>query len=64
MSQKTSVLSYLRAGNPITPVKAIHEFNAFRLADIIFKLRAEGHNIRTTIKRTYGGKPYGEYTLI
>jgi hypothetical protein len=63
MSQKKKVLEYLEHGNPITPAKAQVEFNVWRLADVIYKLKKDGHKISTRIKRTFSGKFYAEYTL-
>lgn len=63
MAQKEKVLEYLQQGKTITPVKAIAEFAVYRLAAIIHRLRDEGHNITTVMKRSHNGKPYAEYRL-
>lgn len=61
-SQKKRILEYLQAGNKITPIEALNLFGCFRLSDIIFRLKAEGHNIHTEIVRV-GDKHFGRYTL-
>jgi hypothetical protein len=63
MTQETFVLTLLRAGVAITPAKALAEYNIWRLADVIYKLRYKGYNIRCTIKKSFSGKRYAEYTL-
>lgn len=64
MSQKNKVLEYLKSGKSITPLKALTEFQAFRLADIVFKLKKDGHKIITIMKRSHSNKPYAEYHLV
>ena len=63
-SQKEKVLIYLQAGNSITPIKAMHMFGAMRLADIIYRLKNEGDNIRTNLRRDPENKSYAQYTLM
>ena len=47
-SKKDKVLSYLKSGRSITQRDAINLFNAYRLADIVFRLNKEGYNIINT----------------
>ena len=63
-SQKDLVLSYLLMGKGITPMKALAEFNIFRLADVIYKLKKEGWPIGAEIKTSMTGKRYAEYKLM
>lgn len=64
LTQTEAVLQYMQNGNTITPAKAQVEFNCWRLAAVIHKLRAMGHNIITINKRSYVGKQYAEYALV
>jgi len=61
MSKKSKILTYLQKGKTITPAKAQIVFGAWRLADIVYKLKQEGHKIITTIKRAPNGVTYAEY---
>ena len=45
LSKKDRVGSWLKGGRTITQRDAIQNFNAYRLADIIFKLKQDGMNI-------------------
>jgi hypothetical protein len=63
ISQRAQILKHLRDGNTITQLEALGVFRAYRLADIILKLRQSGWNISTNMKRDAGGTPYGEYKL-
>jgi hypothetical protein len=45
MNKTQSVLSHLQRKRSITSWQAIEMFKATRLADIIFRLRCQGHNI-------------------
>ena len=51
MTQKQIVLSHLRKNNSITSWFAIQNYGMTRLADIILRLRKEGHNIETKIMK-------------
>lgn len=62
-NQKSAVLNYLREFGPITPLKAMSEFRIMRLAAVVKRLRNDGHDIHTTIRKTYDGRPYAEYSL-
>lgn len=48
ISQKSKVLDYLKSERVINQPLASKLFNVWRLSDIIFKLRREGHDIITT----------------
>lgn len=63
LSQKEFVLMALAMGQKLTPAKAIAEFNIWRLAAIIHKLKAEGASIRSEWKYSVSGKRYAEYSL-
>lgn len=62
MSQVNQVRRHLEAGNKITPLQALRQFGAMRLAHIIYKLRQQGYNI-VTDRRHQGGKYYAVYYL-
>jgi len=62
-SQKDMVLNYLLSGRGITHLKAQSEFKCMRLADVIYKLRAEGYHIESQDRRSFTGRRYAEYVL-
>ena len=62
MSQKSDVLAHLKTGKSITSIEALNLFQAFRLADIVFKLRKDGVPIKTeTVGK--GSKSWAKYSL-
>jgi hypothetical protein len=62
-SHKLQVLAHLKEHKTITSWEAIKMFRCTRLADRIFVLKKEGHNIVTQLI-TSNGKTFAEYTLI
>lgn len=62
-TQKDYVRQHLLEGHSITPLQALAEYGIFRLASVINRLRNEGLNIRTNVKRSRMNKPYAEYFL-
>lgn len=67
MTQKEMVLEYMADYGSITSLDAFREFGITRLADVIYKLKNDGHNIVTTMetsKNRYGkAVSYGRYTF-
>ncbi len=67
LTQKQAILNYLKAGNPITQKEAINIFDAYRLSDIIYKLKKDGHRFITEdvqFTNKYGGKgSFARYRL-
>ena len=61
MSKKDLVLQHLQS-RPITSMDAIELYRNTRLADSVFVLRKEGHNITTNTIKTENGS-YAEYRL-
>ena len=49
-TQKAAVLDYMQDKGVITSWEAIKLFGATRLSAIIYKLRKEGHQIRTEMR--------------
>ena len=47
-TQKDMVLEHLKRFGSIEPLTALREYGCYRLGAIIFKLRGEGLDIRTT----------------
>ncbi len=45
MKQKDAILQALQSGRKLTQKDAILDFDAYRLAAVIHKLKGEGHNI-------------------
>jgi len=60
-SKKDLVLQHLQS-RPITSMEAIELYRNTRLADSVFVLRKEGHNITTKTIKTENGS-YAEYRL-
>ena len=60
-SKKDLVLQHLQR-QPITSMDAIELYRNTRLADSVFVLRKEGHNITTKTIKTENGS-YAEYRL-
>ncbi len=62
-SKKLKVLTHLKKHKTITSWEAIQMFKYTRLADAIFVLKEDGHNIITNMI-TRNGSTFAEYTLI
>ena len=62
-TKKGQILQHLQKGKTITPYIALAQFGHFRLASCICRLRNEGFNITTTIKRNLHQEPFAEYRL-
>ena len=67
MSQKKQILAFMQTGKSITPMEAWELFGCYRLSARVSDLRAEGHNIVTTLKEgtNRNGEPirYASYSL-
>ena len=67
MSQKQDILNHMQDGKPITPIEALELYQCFRLADVVFRLKADGWPIKTKIvsyKNEAGkNKSFGSYSL-
>jgi hypothetical protein len=57
-SKTQQILEYMKTGKSLTQPQAAKLFNAWRLSDIIFKLRHRGHSFDVTLK---GKSGYAEY---
>ena len=62
MTQKESILEHLKIHKSINPREALDLYGCFRLGAVIFILKDEGHNIKTTINE--GKKKYAIYKYI
>lgn len=67
-SQNASILKWMRAGKPITPLVALDQFGCFRLAARIKNLKDDGHAIHsqmiTVTNRDGGHSKVAEYRLL
>jgi len=63
MSQIDGIRAHLLRGKPITPMQALKLFGCFRLAAVIFNLRAEGFAIETEMVYSGDKKKWASYTL-
>ena len=61
-SQSKKILSWLKTGKEINPLKALHRFGCFRLASRICDLKKDGHNIKMRLIES-GGKKFASYRL-
>jgi len=52
LTQKQKVLRHLKEIGAITPVQAFFDYSIMRLAAIVFILKDEGYNIKTTILKS------------
>ncbi len=64
-TQAYQVLRALRQGDEITPLDALRRFGCFRLAAVVFDLKAMGWHIKTKmVKRSsHGQKRFARYRL-
>lgn len=64
-SQEEQVLSYLKAGNMISPIEALNLFGCFRLSARIYNLRHGKHDgVHYEIEEVaHDGKQYAIYKL-
>ena len=58
MTQAERVLEYIKDFGSITPYEAFRDLGLMRLSARIFDLKAQGHNIKTTL--TTSKNRYGE----
>jgi len=63
MTQKKAILKHLQEGKGISPLFALERFGCFRLADVIFRLKADGYNIKTEMVE-HGKKRFARYVMI
>lgn len=64
-TQQNEVLKYLKQGNSITNKDAVMLFDAYRLGDIIHRLRNKGHNIDTRlVQNRHNHQKHAVYTLL
>jgi hypothetical protein len=61
-TQKQNILNHLKEGYGITPIDALEKFGCFRLAAVIFNLKKDGYDIKTTIRKM-GNKKFAIYGL-
>ena len=62
-SQNACIAIWLKQGNTITPIEALHKFGCFRLGARIADLRKAGYLIDTKIVKQ-NGKRFAQYKLI
>ena len=62
-SQNACIAIWLKQGNTITPIEALHKFGCFRLGARIADLRKAGYLIDTKIVK-HNGKRFAQYKLI
>ncbi len=63
MTQREHILYWLRQGRDITPKDAYEVYGIMRLAPIIFDLKKEGYNIKTTMIKNENGNEFAQYRL-
>jgi hypothetical protein len=64
MTQKQIILTHLKNRGSITSWDAIVRYHVTRLADVVYKLKALGHDIRTIMvekKTDIGFSRYAKY---
>ena len=65
MSHKTNLLKHLQKNGNITSIEAFKKWEMTRLADVVFRLKKDGHVITTTLvpNKGHSGK-HAVYTLV
>jgi hypothetical protein len=63
-SKKAGVLALLLQGKSITQAEALVLGFGTRLADLIHRLKKDGHNIVCDLKEDIHGTTYGSYRLV
>jgi hypothetical protein len=67
MTQKEVVLNHLKSHTGITSMEAYSEYKITRLADVVFRLKKDGHKISSldrTTETQYGPTKFVEYRLV
>ena len=62
ISQRVAILAHLKKGKKISQLQALRMFGCMRLAAVVFRLREQGHSIRTDW-RNQGETRYAVYRL-
>jgi hypothetical protein len=63
LSQEDMILEYLKHGNRLTPLEALHRFGCLRLGARIWDLKQRGYDIEMQLSEVAGGKHVAEYRL-
>lgn len=63
-TKKAGVLALLVSGKSITQAEALVLGFGTRLADLIHRLKADGHDIVCDLKEDMHGTKYGSYRLV
>lgn len=63
MPQTQTIKNHLHTHGSITPLEAITNYNVWRLADVIFRLKKTGLNIQSQLRKAPSGAKYAVYSL-
>ena len=63
MSQIEAIREHLLKGKSITPLEALKKYGCFRLAAVVFNIRAEGYVVETELLHKKQ-KKWAKYSLI
>jgi hypothetical protein len=61
--QAKTVLTHLRAGKPLTPMKALTIYGISRLAACIYEIRKAGYTVNRIHRQDEMGHKYSKYLL-
>lgn len=64
MSQNKTLLRHLESGKTITRLEALFVYGIQSITARVSDLRAQGHDVRATIKTDPKGHEYAEYHLV
>ena len=64
MTQKLAILTHLKTGRSLSPLKALGLYGCYRLASRVNDLRKDGHTIETVIQADGTGRNYAQYRLV
>jgi hypothetical protein len=60
-SASSRIRSHFASGKSLTPLQALGVFGAYRLADVVLKMRQKNRPVITTLRTDANGKTYAEY---
>ena len=63
MTQAEIITNHLHQHGSITPLEAQSNYNVWRLAAVVNRLKNRGFNITSQMKRAPSGAKYAVYTL-
>ena len=63
-SKAERVRDHLISGKPLSKLECFKLYSYWNLSDIVYKMKKDNYNIRTSMCKTTTGSSYAEYKLI